>query len=148
MPDDLQTTLYNAQRSAQEKYDYFLLTAAGASVAFAVNQTQGAKLAWSQLPLGAAVLAWGLSFLFGCLRLQYIDATIFANFNLQKIQRGKHPEVGSDPQMIEAAAAGTRQAAETNSDRGRRFARLQFYTFAAGASLFVAWHVWEMYLQK
>jgi uncharacterized protein (DUF2336 family) len=62
MPESMDATVYNALRTAQEKYAYFLLAAAGAAIAFAVNQTHDAKLSWAQLPLAAAVLSWGCSF--------------------------------------------------------------------------------------
>jgi hypothetical protein len=44
MADDMQTTIYNAHRTAPEKHAYFLLAAAGAAVALAVNQTHDASL--------------------------------------------------------------------------------------------------------
>jgi hypothetical protein len=47
MPSEQQIEIYRQHRTAQDKYGYFLLAAAGAAIAFAVNQTQGAKLAWS-----------------------------------------------------------------------------------------------------
>ena len=62
MMDDARSALYNAHTEGRAKYIYFLLAAAGACIAFAVNQTQVARLAWSQMPLGAAVLSWGMSF--------------------------------------------------------------------------------------
>jgi hypothetical protein len=148
MSDDPRLTLFAAHRGAQEKYDYFLLTAAGASVAFAVNQTQGAKLSWFQVPLAAAVLAWGLSFFWGCIRLRYVDAAMSANLEILRITSGQHPDVPPHPQMIAAAAAGARSGAEHNSSRGQMYARLQFYSLIFGAILFVAWHVLEMAMQK
>jgi hypothetical protein len=42
--DWARTDLYKAQRDAQEKYTYSLLAAAGACIAFAITQTQTAKL--------------------------------------------------------------------------------------------------------
>lgn len=64
MTDSGITELYRAHRTAQDKYTYFILAAAGAAIAFALNQTHDATLSWFKLPLGAAVLCWGLSFFF------------------------------------------------------------------------------------
>jgi hypothetical protein len=36
--------VYRQLRMAQDKYTYFLLAAAGAAIALAVNQTQGAAI--------------------------------------------------------------------------------------------------------
>ncbi|MDZ7781751.1 MAG: hypothetical protein U5K56_01995 [Halioglobus sp.] len=44
----------------------FSLAAAGAAIGFAVTQTKGASLSFSQLPLGFGVLSWAVSFYFGC----------------------------------------------------------------------------------
>ena len=44
MSEDLQNEVYRQFRTAQDKYTYFLLAAAGAGIALAVNQTQGADL--------------------------------------------------------------------------------------------------------
>jgi hypothetical protein len=43
MPSEQQIEIYRQHRTAQDKYIYFLLAAAGAAIAFAVNQTQNAK---------------------------------------------------------------------------------------------------------
>ena len=75
--------VYRALRQAQDKYTYFLLAAAGAAIALAVNQTQGAAMAWSQVPLAAGVLSWCLSFFFGCRHLAYVNSTLYANAELR-----------------------------------------------------------------
>ena len=138
--------VYRALREAQNRYTYFLLAAAGAAIALAVNQTQGAAMAWSQVPLGAGVLSWGLSFFFGCRHLAYVSSTLYANMELLKVESGEHPEIGAHPQMIAAASDGIRQAIESNSDRANRFGQLQFGFLVAGAVLYIAWHALEMYL--
>ena len=69
----MQKEVYKALRDVQDKYVYFLLTATGAAVAFAVTQTQTAKLAWTQAPLGFALLFWGLSFFCGCRHIQHSE---------------------------------------------------------------------------
>ena len=55
MPTDQQIEVYRQHRTAQDKYVYFLLAAVGAGIGFAISQTQTAKLAWTQLPLGCAI---------------------------------------------------------------------------------------------
>ncbi len=48
--------VFRALRKSQDKYTYFLLAAAGAAIAVAVNQTQGLAIAWSQVPFALSVL--------------------------------------------------------------------------------------------
>lgn len=148
MPSDLQRDIYKILRDSQEKYTYFLLTAAGAGIAFAANQTQGMRLAWSQVPLGLAVATWGLSFFFGCRHIGYVNSTLYANAELLRVQAGEHPKAGTHPQMIEAAAAGIREAMESNSTHANRLGHWQFRTLVAGGVLYVGWHVLGMYLRS
>ena len=109
MPTEAEIEIHRALREAQGRYTYFLLAAAGAAIALAVNQTQGLSLSWSQIPLGLAITAWGLSFFCGCRRLGYVSSK--------------------------------------NADSANRFGHWQFRLLIAGGVLYVAWHVWEMYLQ-
>ena len=147
MTKDFELEIYRALRESQNKYAYFLLAAAGAAIALALNQTQGAMLCWSQIPLAAAVLSWGLSFFFGCRHLAYVSSTLYSNAQIFPTKRGEHPQVGADPQRIAVASAMFRSAAEENANRGNRFGRLQFHFLISGAVFYLGWHVLEMYLR-
>jgi len=148
MTNGFELEVYRALREAQNKYAYFLLAAAGAAIALALNQTQVATLNWSQFPLAAAVLSWGLSFFFGCRHLAYVSSTLYSNAQHFRAERGQHPQVGADPQRIAVASAAFMAAAEENANRGNRFGRLQFHLFVSGAVLYIGWHVLEMYLRS
>jgi hypothetical protein len=148
MSGDSALEVYRALRDAQTRYTYFLLAAAGAAIGLAVNQTQTARLTWSQMPLGAAALSWGLSFFFGCRHLAYVASSLYSNVELLRVESGQHPELGQHPQVIAAASQGIWQAIETNSNRANRLGQWQFRLLIAGAILYVAWHVVEMYLRR
>ena len=148
MASEPQIEVYRQHRTAQDKYIYFLLAAAGAAIAFAVNQTQGAKLAWSQLPLAGAVVCWGLSFFCGCRHLGYIESTLFANDALFRVLAGHNPQVGRHPQRINVASEGLQGAIESNSKWASRFARWQFSCLVLGAVSYLVWHVVEMWLRS
>ncbi len=147
MTSDNVREVFKAHREAQNKYTYFLLAAAAAAIAFAVNKTSAVALARSQAPLALAVLSWGLSFFAGTRHLAYVSSTLYANVDLLRVESGQHPEVGGDPQLIAAAGQGIRSAIEWNSERANRWAHWQFRLLVAGAVLYVAWHVLEMYLR-
>jgi hypothetical protein len=125
-----------------------LLAAVGTAIALSVNQTQGAKLAWSQLPLAGAVFFWALSFYFGCRHLNYSESTLFANAALLKVQSGQHPELGGRPELMAAASEGIRQAIESNSNWASRFGRWQFNSLLLGSISYLGWHVFEMWLRS
>jgi hypothetical protein len=148
MADDIHTTIYNAHIEGRGKYIYFLLAAAGGCIAFAVNQTRTATLAWSQAPLGVAVLCWCFSFCFGCLHLQKISAMLYDNMNLIRIERGQHPIVGRDPGTMSRASGQLRRGMGRLSDRAALYVQWQFYMLIAGAGFFIAWHVLAMYLRR
>jgi hypothetical protein len=144
MSDD-RLELFRTHRAAQEKYIYFILAAAGAAIALVLNQTKDSKLEWAMLPLGLAVLCFGLSFIFGCQHLRYVESILYANYDLLRVEAGFHPMTGRHPQRIEVASAGIRDAIEGNSEKSVRYARWQFHALIGGALLFIIWHVLEMY---
>lgn len=138
--------VYRQFRAFQEKYDYFLMVVAASAIALSVKRTTGIGLSWWMIPLGLASILWGISFLAGCRRQQYIGSTMWANFELLKVQQEKHPETRSNPKLIRAASEGIRNACEFNSDRASLWADVQLYSLIAGAVLFIVWHIIDMAL--
>jgi hypothetical protein len=145
---ETQLEVYRARSELQARHTYFLLTAAGAGIALAVNQTYGSALAWPQVPLGLAISSWALSFFCGHRYVQYVLAILFSNQDLIKVQRGEHPEIGRNPALMEPAAEGIRLAIGDNNEKARSYADWQFRFLIAGGVLYVSWHVLEMYLKR
>jgi hypothetical protein len=135
MSRDFQKEVYQQFRNSQDKYTYFLLAAAGAAIGFAITQTQGKPLSWTQLPLALAVIFWGLSFYYGCYFIEYITSSLYANIELLIIQDGNHLDVGMNPELISAASEGIRDALKNNSKETQRFATLQLHFLFYGAIL-------------
>ena len=147
MSDESLREIYRQLRISQNKYSYFILAAAGAAIAFAINQTQGSSISYSQIPLTVAVLCWGLSFFFGCRQLAYVSSTLLANAELLKVESGRHKQVGEHPQRMAATSQGIREAIEYNSNHANCLAHMQFRFLIAGAIMYIAWHVLEMWLR-
>lgn len=146
MTTDAELEIHRALRESQNKYTYFLLAVVGAAIALVVNQTQGTSLDWSQLPLAAAVLAWALSFFFGCRNRAYVSSGLSTNVAIFDVNAGRHKLVGTNPDAIQFALKTLHEIFEDQSNKANRFANLQFRFLVAGAVLYVAWHVFEMYL--
>lgn len=144
MSSEQQIELHRQHRTSQDKYTYFLLAAAASAVALTVNRTEGMVLHWSMLPLGIAVICWGLSFYFGCRHLGYVSSNISANYKLLQVEAGEDPEIGHHPEMIEAASQGIRQAIESNSEHANFLGHWQFRMLIAGALFYLGWHIAEM----
>jgi hypothetical protein len=104
-------------------------------------------LTWSQIPLGLAVSALGLSFFCGCRQLEYVSSILYTNAEILRAESGNHPKVGNNPSFIAAAREGMLHALEKNAETAVEFGHWQFRLLITGGVLYVAWHVWEMYLQ-
>jgi hypothetical protein len=100
---------------------------------------------FQQVPLAVAVLFWGTSFYSGCMLVRYGLSNLFANFDLLRVQAGRHPKAGTDPDVIEAASEGILEAMQGNDTVLKRWSHAQFRCLIAGAVLYVAWHILEMY---
>jgi hypothetical protein len=147
MASETEIEIARALREVQTKHVYFLLTAAGAGVALAVNQTQGSGLTWSLLPLAIAVVCWGLSFVCGCWYVRGLASGLYGNSSLLEVQSGRHPMIGANPHKAQVVTAAIADALEEASQRGGRYFRCQFRLLATGAVLYVAWRILGMYLR-
>jgi hypothetical protein len=147
MNDDNLREVYKTLQVSQDKYTYFILAATIAAIGFTIKQTQNLKLQLSLIPLGISILLWGLSFFWGCRNREYYNSILYANYELLKVQNGRHPEIGTHPQMMQAASKGIMQAIESNSDRANKLGHLQMKTFIFGVISYLVWHILEMYLR-
>jgi len=143
---DRDRDLFAHHLSHLQQYTYFLLAAVGACLGFALTQTQGSGLSWEEVPLGLAVVSWGLSVWCGCKHIERGSLTLYANYALVQVQEGRHPEIsGYDPSLQSYAVDGIRSAAERHSVLASRFARFQFRFFVFGVLCYLVWHVLEMW---
>ena len=115
------------------------------AIGFSVYKTTGLQLKWTQMPLGLAIICWGLSVFCGLNFLKYVISTLFANNAYFDIIQGRDSEIGAHPQKIEAATSGVKQAMKTNSNRASSYSKWQEKLFYSGIILFLVWHIIEMY---
>lgn len=141
---NLKILLTEQLHEAQAKYTYFLLAVAASAIALAIKRTTGMPLDWQQIPLGIAVLCWGVSFFAGCRNRAYFSSTIYANVALLQLQDGTHPNIPDHPQLVQAAAEGVRLAANENSSSANFWGHVQFRSLVLGGLLFLIWHIIEM----
>lgn len=146
MASQSELEVYKQQRQSQDKYIYFLLAAAGASIAFALNQTNDLSLSLSQWPLGAAVACWAGSFVAGCRRLSKIEDILNLNVGLLRVQKGTH-ELLDHPSEIPRAEKIIRSQLEAANNQASRRARWQYWLLTSGAAFYIGWHVYEMALR-
>ena len=147
MGADEEIELHRALRDTQHQQVYFLLGAAGAAIALAVNQTHDAALSWSQIPLGLAVISWGLSFYFGCMNRKWVAAGLHSNATLYDVHAGRNPIAGTNPAAVDYASGVLRGIFEDQSNHAKDAFDLQFKLLVSGAVLYLIWHVLQMYLR-
>jgi hypothetical protein len=143
--DSYISDLHKAHQTGQEKYTYFLLAAAGAAIGFAVQKTEGLKLSWWLLPVALATVSWATSFFFGCKNLLSVQSSISANYNLLQLRQGTHPKQPPHPEFVAAAERGVSSALESNGNKAQFYGVWQFRLLIAGAVLFIAWRILEMW---
>lgn len=143
--DDKITELHKRHAAAQEKYTYFVLAASGASIAFAVQKTEGLPLSWWLIPVGLAVLSWAASFWLGVRAIDLVQALTGANYGLLQLAQGTHSRQPDHPELVQAAKNGAMNAMSTNSDKANTAYVWQFRMLLAGAFCFVMWRVLEAY---
>ena len=143
MADEAYLAVSRAHRDLYTRHAFYLLAVAGAAVGFALNQTQGAVLAWSQIPWGLAMSSWFLSFYFGLRQLRSVLATLHANSLRLAVESDHHPEWSHIPETPEIL----RDLVAQHGTRAGRFHLLQVRALLTGVFFYVGWHILEMYLR-
>jgi hypothetical protein len=77
--------LEKAHIASQEKYSYFLLAAAGAAIAFALQKTEHLSLSWWISPIAIALLCWISSFFFGCKNIVWHQAILRTEIYIARV---------------------------------------------------------------
>lgn len=140
MSDEL-LHLYRAHAEGHSKYVYFLLAATGAALGYALNKLD-ASAASGPVWLGlAAIVSWLASFLFGCLHIGKVQATIFSNYQLLQLKHGSHPMQPRSAEELEIAKRVTREAVEAKNQTAQTYFQFQSWLLAIGVVLFAAWRV-------
>jgi hypothetical protein len=133
-------------RQQQEKYAYYIIALCVAAIAFSITITRDASLKFSQIPLGLAVLTWGLSIYFGLKFIQTIISALHSNNSYLDVIKGTHPIVGNHPQKIEYASNILKETMEEKGKTAGKFYDRQNTFFFMGFISFIVWHILEMYL--
>ena len=131
--------IYRSLRKAQARHAYFLLTAAGGGIALA--SSRGAVLAWANIAIELAVVAWALSFFCGCRYVDFVLSELYLDHQSESVQSGEYPEIGDNPALVTLAEKRIRHAMRGNCEGMSFFAAWQFRLLIAGGMLYVAWFI-------
>lgn len=136
--------LQRQHQTSQDKYTYFMLAAAGACIAYAVEKAIGIPLTIYLCLFALSVFFWSASFYCGCKCANTVQALIRANLNLLLVHAGNHESQPNHPELLAAAIRGIRNAIDTNSKKAKFFNDWQFRFFVIGGLFFVGWRITEI----
>ncbi len=134
-------------RNQQEKLSYYIIGLAVAAMGFAIHMTIGLPLSYSQIPLGIAVLCWGLSISVG---LTHLKTTIFTyKLNVDTMTVKQMASIEPSGEALDLLLEYADKFDEESKLLGKKllpqFNRINVY-FKAGVFFFVMWRLLEMYL--
>jgi hypothetical protein len=131
-------------KSQQEKYTYYVIALAVASLGFSVNLTMDMKISKAMIPLGIALICWLVSVYSGLRMLQWVMSSTYANINLLEVIEGNHELTGRNPQAIKIASDTIRNILEDNSKTTVKLGTNRDISFYSGIAFFILWRIIEM----
>jgi len=70
--DKIETLIFSL-KAISEKYVYYLLAINAACVGFSINLSKDLPLSYYVMPLGIAMLLWGISFSYGLIQISSVE---------------------------------------------------------------------------
>lgn len=123
--------LHTQLQSVSDRYCYFLLTAAGACIGYATEKSVDQQWAWPLIVLALAIVAWGVSFVFGCYYIKHFKDALWSNISFLE------SNIPSDRDIH-------REMFEGSSKKVRSTEKWQFRCFIIGGICFVLWRGWNL----
>lgn len=144
--DAKQQILYDKAVEVDDRITYFLLTITAAAVGYAVQKADAltGQLMAEIILAASAVLLWGASFTFGCLKLLAVKSVLQLNLRAVQLHELKAVIVnaGGVPTSEFLKKLDRREADMRKQGEMQKFwFSCQLWTIAGGAVGFIAWRV-------
>ena len=111
--DGVRRELYQRILATQERFAYFFLAASGSAIAFALVRTEDQPPARWMLPVGVALVCWGVSFTSVSGRAPPVQGEVLlGNWKSLDVQQGTERITASNPSLVEPALERLRTKAE------------------------------------
>ena len=120
------------------QFDQFIIAANGALIAYAFKQVENKGLSYDLIPLGLAIIFWGLSFYFGVTSVRKLIST-----RIIDIFRSSSDLIKQNPEYAEMA----RKKFNEVGDKANTFNKRMFVFLYLGGCTYIIWHILEMYLR-
>jgi hypothetical protein len=141
-----QLDLLKEHREKQEKYTYYVVALSVASIAFAVTQTSGQPLKFTQIPLAFSVICWGISIYKGLSFIGIVVSVIHHHILYLDLIQGKDNIAGTNPHYIKIGVDAYVEHGERLKKKSSSLYKWQHRFFYLGTALFIVWRVFEMAL--
>lgn len=124
-------------RNQQERFTYYLIGLSIAAIGFAMHLTYGEPFKWIQLPLGVSLISFGISVLCGFKYLRKLLEVLSHNktYLYHKMEGLAGPE---EKYILDKISKVQNNAGNYRTCLG--------VFFFSGVSLFLIWHLMEMYI--
>ena len=128
----------------KDKYVYYIIALAVASIGFTINITLGYKISYQGIPLAIAILSWMISIYSGLRNRAASNRFTFLNIELLEVQSGESKIAGNNPSAIKHGVDIIKNHLDKVNEDTKSFGRLQLHSFYAGVISFVIWRVIDM----
>jgi len=139
MSEQLLRELHNRHSDAQSKYAYFLLAISAATIAFAIQRTEGATFTNSLYPVLIAILLWAYSFYCGIQHVLLLNLLVRTNRELIQLRMDEHPEQPK-AQYKDQAIKTLKESFEKINDKAASYINSQLIYIGLGAFVYIAAH--------
>ena len=142
---ELQFQLLSEFRDHQSKYIYYIIALNVGALAFAINLTKDSKLAFTQIPLGLAVIFWSLSICSGIYFLKIGLNLLMTNNFVFELRLGKIDAYNESRDNIEDGVKIVKEQMNKLSAERDLKGKNQLTFLYLGSFCFVVWRVIEMF---
>lgn len=147
MPNEHTKLMFEMHHASREKYIYFVLAAAGAAIALAINQTLNSQFIWMHYLWILAVFSWAASFFLGIRSIVLLQSIIYIDVELIKIYSGTHHVFGANSHAISAAGREFESQLNRKMKTSVRYLDWQVWLLWIGGVFYIGWHILNMVLR-
>ena len=143
--EEIQQQIIKEHKERQEKFVYYIIALTVSCIGFAIYNTLDAKLQFIQIPLGIAVLSWGISVYCGIKFLKTVLALLYDNIRYYDVKNGNDRDIGSNPEKIKIAVSVIKPILLDRANKVSIFFNWQVRLFYSGIIFFIVWRIIVMY---
>lgn len=151
-PHQEQKEIENRVRPMLDQYNYFIIGICIAGIGFSVSQTIGSSLSFCQIPLGLAILFWGLGIHYGLRAISFAISKEGLKFQYFEAIKKAVEISGGNPGLMVIAEEnlvvyreGINLKLEAVVKKANSSIKWLYRFLIFGVLCFLFWHILQMY---